>query len=266
MSHPVSVQVITLNEETNIAACLSCIVENDPAEIVVIDGGSTDRTVEIATSLGARVLAPGRLGRGASRSLGYRSTALPYVAMVDADDRIDLDWLEISLRELQEGGYAALQSSLRTTSRRTFWERGWDEYYQESIRPTPDTIMVGHPSIYRTDALLDTRDDIGNDHEDTQMSVDFQSRGLRQGIGTAISRRVVPDNWAENRDKWRAYGRGYRDFVAIHPDRRMAITKHILVTVPVVRGFRLLARGSWEAPIFTGLMAGEILRGFVSAK
>ena len=72
MPLPVSVQICTLNEEGNIGECLEAVVANDPEEIVVIDGGSTDRTVEIAESMGARVLAPGRLGLGPSRQLGYR--------------------------------------------------------------------------------------------------------------------------------------------------------------------------------------------------
>ncbi len=61
MPRPVSVQICTLNEEGNIGECLETVVANDPEEIVVIDGGSTDRTVEIAEAMGARVLAPGRL-------------------------------------------------------------------------------------------------------------------------------------------------------------------------------------------------------------
>lgn len=59
MTHPISVQIITLNEEANIRACLETVLANEPAEIVVIDGGSTDRTVEIARELGVTVLTPG---------------------------------------------------------------------------------------------------------------------------------------------------------------------------------------------------------------
>jgi glycosyltransferase involved in cell wall biosynthesis len=262
LSRPVSVQIITLNEEANIAACLEAVLANDPAEIVVIDGGSTDGTVAIAEARGARVIAPGRLGRGASRHLGYHSTELPYVAMVDADDRISPNWIDELLPQLQDGSYAAMQSSLRTVSRATFWERGWNEYFIESIRPVADTIMVGHPALYLTEALKGTADDIGHDHEDTQMSVDFQSRGLRQGIGTAISHRVVPPDRAENIQKWRMYGKGYRDFVAKHPDRRTAILRHMWVTIPLVRGWRPVMRGKFEQPVFAAVMAGSIIAGY----
>lgn len=259
---PVSVQIITLNEEEHIAQCLDSVMRNNPAEVVVIDGGSQDRTVEIATSRGAVVLTPGRLGRGASRILGYESTSYPYVAMVDADDRLDPDWLQTSLKELQAGKYAALQSSLRTEARRNFWEKGWNEYFIESIKPSSDVVMVGHPAIYLRDALMAARRDVGNDHEDTQLSIDFQSKGFRQGIGTAISHRVVPLEAAENFRKWVAYGRGYRDLVAKHPDRRPAIRRHIFVTIPLVRGWSPVRRGKLLQPLFCFLMAGAIVVGF----
>lgn len=263
---PVSVQIITLNEESNIQACLEAIMLNHPAEIVVIDGGSEDKTVEIARACGVRVLEPGKLGRGASRRLGYLSTNLPYVAMVDADDRIETNWLEVSLRELQSGNYSALQSSLRTLCLRNFWERGWNEYFVESVKPAREVVMVGHPALYRRDALVGARPDIGNDHEDTQLSIDFQARGFRQGIGSAISHRVVPLNASENLDKWFAYGKGYRDLVIKHPDRRLAITKHMFVTIPLSRGWPPVIRGKLAQPLFCLLMACAVILGFLAPK
>jgi glycosyltransferase involved in cell wall biosynthesis len=51
---PASVIIMTKNEEKNIAKCIRSVAEFD--EIFVVDSGSTDRTVEIAESLGARVV------------------------------------------------------------------------------------------------------------------------------------------------------------------------------------------------------------------
>lgn len=262
MIFPVSVQVITLNEATNIGACIEAIWRTNPAEVLVIDGGSTDRTVAIAQSLGAKVLVPGRLGRGASRTLGYTNTEQPFVAMVDADDRIEEDWIEVSLHELQSGNYSAMQSSLRAAEPHNFWSSGWNQYFIESIQPALDTSMVGHPAIYRTEDLVNARQDIGHDHEDTQLSVDFQGRGLRQGIGTAISKRVVPTEWNENQTKWLAYGSGYYDFVVRHPDRKLAIRKHMFWTIPIVRAWRPVSRGKLMQPVFGLLMGASIIRGY----
>ncbi len=50
-----SVAIATFNEEQNISACLTSVV-SWVDEIVIVDGGSTDRTVEIAKSFGAKAI------------------------------------------------------------------------------------------------------------------------------------------------------------------------------------------------------------------
>ena len=260
---PVSVQICTLNEEANIGECLERVRENDPEEIVVIDGGSTDETVEIAESVGARVLAPGRLGLGPSRQLGWRSTECPYVAFVDADDRLSLTWLETMLEELHEGGYAALQSSLRAIETGSWWTSGWNQYFIESVKPTADSTMVGRPALFVTAELQREDDDLISLDEDTHLSRRFELRGLRQGIGTAIAYRHVEQSWQENASKWKSYGRGYRGFVAEHPDRRNAILRHMLWTIPIARSWRPVLRGHLDQPAFAALMTLNVMAGWL---
>jgi len=263
MSLPVSVQVCTLNEESNIGACLESVVANDPEEIVVIDGGSTDRTVEIAESMGARVLAPGRLGLGPSRQLGWRSTSSRYTAFVDADDRLGPDWLQKMVSEVEAGGYAALQSSLRAIETGSWWTSGWNQYFIESVKPTADTTMVGRPALFVTEELRREDEDLISLDEDTHLSRRFQLRGLRQGIGTAIAYRHVEETWAENSRKWQSYGRGYRGFVAEHSERRISILQHMLWTIPVSRSVRPVMRGKVTQPVFGVAMATSIVRGWI---
>ena len=262
MSLPVSVQIITLNEEAHIKGCLEAVVANDPAEILVIDGGSLDNTVTLASSLGATVLTPGRLGRGASRRYGYLRTQQPFVAMVDADDRPSPMWLAQMLEHLTTDDYAALQSSLRVLEPEGFWSKGWDVYFRESTRPARESNMVGHPSLYRTSALLGARDDIGHEHEDTQLSIDFEQRGLRQGIAPVVSYRIAPTTGAESIAKWRGYGRGYRDLIANQTDKRWAVMRHLCWTIPIRRGFGPLLRGDWLQLPFSVIMAAAITYGF----
>lgn len=266
MSLPISVQVCTLNEEQNIAHCLNAIGANVTEEILVIDGGSTDNTVRVATDLGARVLAPGRLGLGPSRRLGYMSTACKYVAFVDADDRLPAGWLESMLEEMESGGYAALQSSVRAANADGFWGSGWNEYFTESIRSLADTNMVGRPALFRRDALTETDGELESLDEDTHLSRRFELQGLRQGISQVVAYRCVETTWRENHRKWRSYGRGYRGFVGAHPERIGAIRKHMFITIPLTRGFRPVLRGRITQPFFAALMAGSILRGWYEAR
>ena len=260
--YPVSVQICTLNEEANIGACLEAVLANEPEEIIVIDGGSHDRTVDIAASFGAKVLTPGRLGLGPSRQLGYMSTNCTYSAFIDADDRIGSSWLEEMVNELEAGGYAALQSSLRAVQTGSWWTSGWNEYFTESVRPTADTIMVGRPALFLTEALQHESAELTSLDEDTHLSRRFDQRGLRQGIGHAVAYRYVEESWGENVRKWQSYGRGYKGFIAEHPERRAAILTHMLWTIPIARTARPVIRGKFRQPLFAATMAAAISYGY----
>ena len=84
-SPQISVVVPTKDEERNIAACLGAFDGvRDRVEIVVVDNASTDRTREIAASLGARVFTQGP-ERCAQRNRGWREAHGSVVLFVDAD-------------------------------------------------------------------------------------------------------------------------------------------------------------------------------------
>ena len=55
MPLPLSLSVITFNEEQNLHRCLQSVA-GLVQEIVVVDSGSTDKTVEIAEAFGADVM------------------------------------------------------------------------------------------------------------------------------------------------------------------------------------------------------------------
>lgn len=86
---PVSVIVLTFNEERNLAACLES-VRDWAEEIFVVDSGSTDRTRAIAEDLGARVVTHAfethaRQWEWALNELPIRTA---WVLALDADQRV----------------------------------------------------------------------------------------------------------------------------------------------------------------------------------
>lgn len=84
---PLSVAVITRDEERNLGRCLGSVAWAD--EIVVVDSGSTDRTVEIARRHGARVRIEPWRGFAAQKNLAIESTRNLWVLSLDADEWID---------------------------------------------------------------------------------------------------------------------------------------------------------------------------------
>ena len=67
----ITATIITLNEERNIARAIESLRCSD--EILIVDSGSTDRTVELAEKLGVRVLEAGWLGYAGAEELGGRA-------------------------------------------------------------------------------------------------------------------------------------------------------------------------------------------------
>jgi glycosyltransferase involved in cell wall biosynthesis len=85
-SVPVTVAVLTLNEEVNIARCLASAGWAD--QVIVIDSGSTDGTVKVAESLGATVIEQPWLGFSGQREFALRlpQARHDWIYFVDADE------------------------------------------------------------------------------------------------------------------------------------------------------------------------------------
>lgn len=93
-----SLIVITKNEEASIGRCLESAA-GIADEIVVVDGGSTDRTCEIARGFGAKILEPGDWpGFGPQKQRAQAAASGDWILSLDSDE-----WMEEGLvREIRE--------------------------------------------------------------------------------------------------------------------------------------------------------------------
>lgn len=68
-----------------------------PDEIIVVDNGSSDRTAEIATRMGAKLVFCPTPGVANARQAGLEAASGDWIATTDADSRPDKKWLEAML-------------------------------------------------------------------------------------------------------------------------------------------------------------------------
>ena len=79
--------ILARNEEQNIGPCIRSMLF--AGEVLVIDDGSTDRTVEIAESLGARVVEHAMNGDwGQQQTFALSQAKYSWVFFIDADERM----------------------------------------------------------------------------------------------------------------------------------------------------------------------------------
>jgi len=125
-SVPVSVVVLTRDEEVNIARCLASVAW--AGQVVVVDSGSTDGTVAAARSLGADVVEQAWLGFSAQREFALRLAQLrhDWVYFVDADEWVCPQLAAEIAAKLRSPGCAAFAHRLRLVFQGT-WIRhcGW---------------------------------------------------------------------------------------------------------------------------------------------
>ena len=83
---PLSVAIITRNAASQLEGCLASVTFAE--EIVVVDSGSTDGTIELARRHGARVIAKEWLGFGPQKQFAVEAASHDWVLCLDADESL----------------------------------------------------------------------------------------------------------------------------------------------------------------------------------
>ena len=107
----VTILVPSLNEEKAIGTTLACLKALDPPadEILLVDGGSDDRTCELAAEAGLNVLKSPKLGRGAQINFGVSQAAGDIVCVLHADSILPGDAIA-EIRKAMDNPRLALAS------------------------------------------------------------------------------------------------------------------------------------------------------------
>jgi glycosyltransferase involved in cell wall biosynthesis len=105
---PVSVVILTRNSGRTLEACLKSVKENNPKEIIIIDGGSTDKTLEIAKNYTNKIFHDHGKGICYARQLGAEMASEEYVMYVDSDVILPPDTIKHMLLELRSNRFVAI--------------------------------------------------------------------------------------------------------------------------------------------------------------
>jgi len=176
-STDISVIIPTLNEEKYLPRCLKSLVNQQsdhPCEILVIDGGSTDRTVQVAEKYADEVLMKPNAPVGAARNLGAKTATGDILAFIDADTIANPQWVEsideAFRRERRAVGLTGptLPYDGRLSDAITY--RLWTIYLQRILLYLQMPHVIGFNCAYRRAPFLS----VGGFDEDSVMSEDIK--------------------------------------------------------------------------------------------
>jgi glycosyltransferase involved in cell wall biosynthesis len=106
---PLSVAIITKNEEENIRQCLQSVAFAD--QIVIVDSGSTDATLQIAAQFGCEIYNEAWRGFGPQKQSAIEKCRQPWIMVLDADERIPSDTADVIKKivtcpDIKESGFS----------------------------------------------------------------------------------------------------------------------------------------------------------------
>jgi glycosyltransferase involved in cell wall biosynthesis len=106
----ISVVMPCLNEQESVGICVVKALEGIRrsglrGEVVISDNGSTDRSIEVATAAGARVVHQPARGYGNAYLMGFAEAKGRFIVMGDSDDTYDFTKLDDLVKPLETGNY-----------------------------------------------------------------------------------------------------------------------------------------------------------------
>ena len=127
----ISVIIPAYNEEKYIPKTIRSLqhLDRKPDEIIIVDGGSTDKTSEVSKTAGAKVLNVPHRGIGFARQQGLKAARSDIVAFTDADTVVPQDWLVKIEHSLSQPGVVGVFGTFRVPD--GWWPyRGYVNYVQ----------------------------------------------------------------------------------------------------------------------------------------
>jgi len=204
------------NAERLLPACIESALREQPRAVIVVDGESSDRTVEIAREYGALVVSDEGRGLPVARKLGAEVADTPYVVLIDADVVLRDGALRRLRQEFEEGDYTALQAGLISTGGPGYWGRALAQHHRWSRSKNWFGLVA---TMFERDTLLR----IGFDNrfisgEDIELRWRLLRAGARVGVSkrTFVTHRFAEDSFAFAREQFEMDGRGLGKMVRKH--------------------------------------------------
>jgi len=170
----ISIIIPTYNEEKHIEKLMLSLRNQSITkeyEIILVDNGSDDKTVQIANNLGARILHKEKnCNISAVRNLGAKKARGKYLAFIDADCEADKDWLSNAYSILVGNDNLGIVGGVYTPPLNKTWvQRAW--YSVRVLKRMQNVNFVPGGNMFIKKILFD---EVGGFNETLETGEDYE--------------------------------------------------------------------------------------------
>ena len=263
-----SVVVAVKNEEKRIKECLESIILNNPDEIIVVVGDSNDKTAQIARQYTDKVIETVNSSLSRDRQTGIDNAKNDYIAMIDADHRLEKGDLQKLYDDLIENNYDIIQSSLKSYKNNNWMNRAEEQMWELNHNIPGERKMIGTaPDIYKKELFNKIKFD--NNITKTIDDTDFMYRlslidNIKLGVSKVKIAQLHESTTKSYLTKFRWYGVGDGEFCIKHKCRTFSMLFHLFIRYPFIYNIKALLKGKYYAIPYQALQGW--VRGYYCIK
>jgi len=209
----ISVVICVRNGMSTLERCLISVVKNDPSELIIIDGNSSDKTIEIAKLYTNNIYSDEGRGLATARQMGANLSVSEYIAYIDCDTELpNPSILSELLKEMQNNKWIAIHAQVKDPRRnKSYWEKGENFHFENHQNIPGEKKIIGTiVCIVRRDIILKYKFDpkFEGAAEDGDFFYRIGKDGLKFGTGSQIAYHYHRSNFKQFIRQRIWYGKG----------------------------------------------------------
>ena len=186
----VSVIILTRDSARTLVSCLKSVIKEHPLEIIAVDGGSQDGTLDILKSYGVSVLPDPSRSLGHSRQMGVRAASGVYVMFVDSDVELTPNCIDQMRHELEQFGWVGIHAQMVSKENFSYWQKAEDAGFSFRFNRVGPLDNIGTiAALFKRSILVEYPFDpyFAESAEDVDLCFRLGKNKLHVGVSSAVA-------------------------------------------------------------------------------
>lgn len=231
-----SVVICNKNSLNYLKLSIPALKKHKLKEILIIDGCSTDGSIEYINK--KRIKVHSDLGRGLSysRKLGSELAKGKFVFFIGPDDVCDVNFFKNLFKHFINEKYDAATILIKIKKTKNYWDNCLN-FWLENIRKKGPTSVIGTPTLFRKDVFKKVKykeNSIGCD--DTSISLQLISKGFKIGVLNFVCDQANNNKLSDIKRKFFLYGISDFSFYKLYK-KKLSLLRKIYTYIRPLKHF-----------------------------